>query len=67
MQAQVIYRKGSGLAALAKFMTSAQQLHMGHPQQHPSTTNAEGTEPSALAVQQAPATADGSRPSTAAK
>ena len=64
MQAQVIYRKGSGLAAMAKFMTNAQQLRTGHLEQHPA---AEGTQPSASAAQQAAATADGSRPSSAAK
>lgn len=67
MQQQVIYRKGSGLAALAKFMTSAQQLRTGHPQQQAFAATAEGTEQPTLAAQQASATADGSRPSSAAK
>ena len=67
MQAGVIYRKGSGLAALAKFMTNAQQLRTFHPEQHPPATTAQGAEPSALAAQQAPATVEDSRPSSAAK
>ena len=67
MQAPVIYRKGSGLAALAKFMTNAQQLRTGRTEQPSSATTAEGTDSSALAAQQAPATADGARPSSAAK
>lgn len=60
VQGQVIYRKGSGIASLAKFMANAQQLHL-------PTRAAEAGDQSAVAAQQAPTTADGSRPSSAAK